>query len=268
MIKVFRGVYVHFLTVGLFLICYITGKLETLFITYAIMTVHELAHLGAAVFIGLKPSHITFYPFGVNLKLKNKLIYSAWDDILLYLAGPFANIVMAVCAKIFFKHFFWYEDFYLKNIVLFTINLLPVIPLDGGVVLKRLIARRIGTAASICVMRCISACMVISLGVLIYKADFLSYNFSMWFFLIFLGGNLFTTKEKYNIDLLSELMFSEKKIEGRKTKVIVAESGENLRNVLKDFTNTGYNILCIIGQNGEIEKIMSEREVINTLMAN
>ena len=96
----------------------------------------------------------------------------------------------------------------------------------------------------------------------------LRYNFSFYFFLTFLMGNIFTTKEKYNVDILKSLMFADKKINLRKTRVLVAHYDENLRNILKDFTNTHYNLLCIIGENGEIKKIMSEREVFDTLMAN
>ena len=73
MIKIVKGLYIHFLTPCLFAICYITGKLETLFISYIIMLLHELAHLLGAVVIGLKPARIVLYPFGVNLKLKNSI---------------------------------------------------------------------------------------------------------------------------------------------------------------------------------------------------
>ena len=268
MIRIFPGIYIHFLTVALFSACYITGKLETLFITYLILFIHESAHLLAAKAIGLKSSHICFFPFGVNLKLKNKMVYSLSNEIILYLSGPLSNILMAVFAKIFFKDYFWYEDFYLKNIILCIINLLPILPLDGGVILKKIIASKMGYSCSIRVMKALSAIMVISGIILLYKSDMLRYNFSFYFFLVFLAGNIFTTREKYNVDILKSLMFADNKINLRKTKVIVAHSGENLRNILKDFTNTHYNILCIIGENGEIKKIMSEREVIDTLMAN
>ena len=111
MIKLFSGIYVHFLTVLLFSVCYITGKLETFFITYLIMFIHETAHLAAAMTIGLKPSHMVFYPFGVNLRLKNKSVGSVADEIILYAAGPLANILMAVLAKAFFRGFFLVSGF-------------------------------------------------------------------------------------------------------------------------------------------------------------
>ncbi len=268
MIKIFSGVYIHFITILLFSVCYITGKLETLSITYLIMTVHELSHLLASVMIGLKPSHVVFYPFGVNLKLKNKLVYSLTDEIILYIMGPFSNIIMAVLAKLFFKDFFWFEDFYFKNIFLFILNLLPILPLDGGIILKKIIAYRLGYNKSIKIMRSISVVMVILFAMCLWRFNILKYNFSMYFFLIFLAGNLFTAKEKYNVDVLRELMFFDKKTEQRKTNVLVAKKGENMRKLLKDFTNTRYNIICVIGENGEIEKILSEREVIERLLAN
>ena len=268
MIKIFSGVYIHFLTAALFAVCYITGKLETLFITYLIMFIHELAHLAAALAIGLKPSHIVFYPFGVNLKLKNKIVCSLADEVILYMAGPLANIMMAVTAKLLFREFFWFEDFYFKNIILCILNLLPILPLDGGVILKKVLASRVGYNKSVFVMRCISVIMIFSGMMCLYKFQMLRYNFSMYFFLVFLAGNLFTAKEKYNVDILRGIIFSDKKIKQRKTKVLVAQKHENLREILKDFTNTHYNILCIIGENGEIEKILSEREVINQLLAN
>lgn len=268
MIKIFSKVYLHFLTVALFAVCYITGKLETLFVTYIIMILHELAHLAAAKGIGLRTAYIAFFPFGVNLKLKNTIVYSLADEIILYIAGPLSNIFMAVLAKMFLKEFFWFEDFYYKNIILCAVNLLPVLPLDGGVILKKIIAAKAGYKNSVTIMKILSAVMVVVGGIFLYHIHLLKYNFSACFFIAFLAGNLFTVKEKYNIDILKDMMFADKRMNLRKARVLVAHNGENLRNVLKDFTNTRYNILCLIGENGEIKKIMSEREVIDDLMSN
>lgn len=268
MIKIFSGIYIHFLTVVLFVFCFITRKAQTLAITYIIMTVHECAHLLAALLIGLKPERMVFYPFGVNLKLKNRLLPSMADEFILYIAGPMANIVMALSAKIFLKDFSWQEDFYIKNILLFAINMLPILPLDGGIILKRAMSYVWGEKTTVRFMRVISSAMIISAGVFLWYENILCRNFSLFFFFVFLLGNLFTAKEKYNVDLLRGLMFSKRKVRCAKARVVVMANDENLRNVLKEFTNTHYNILCVIGENGEIEKIMSEREVIKALTSN
>ena len=139
MIKITKHIYIHILTVILFAVCYVTRRLELLALSYAIMTVHELSHLLAAVCIGLKPSRIVFYPFGVNLKLKTRMIYSISDEVILYFAGPFSNVIMALLAV--FLDFPMKEEFYIQNIALFILNMLPIIPLDGGVILKKVFSR-------------------------------------------------------------------------------------------------------------------------------
>ena len=267
MIKICKGVYIHFLTVALFAVCFITAKLETFFITYLIMFMHELAHLAGAAALGLKPSHITLFPFGVNLKLKNNILCSVADEIILYGAGPLLNILLAGISRIFFSGFFWFEDFYWKNIILACLNLLPILPLDGGIILKNILAKSFGGKRSMLIMRTVSFLMLFAAGCGLYTSEVLRRNFSFYFFVIFLCGNLFTVKEKYNPDLLRELAFSNKSGK-RRARVIVAKEGENMRELLKEFTNTQYNILCIIGENGEIKKIMSEREVIEGVLTN
>lgn len=268
MIKIAKGVYMHFLTPCLFAVCYITGKLETLFITYIIMFLHEFAHLLAAVTIGLKPARIVFYPFGVNLKLKNKLVYSLSDEIILYLSGPFLNLTLAIVSKIFFREQFWFWDFYIKNIALAVLNLLPILPLDGGVILKKILSNFFGYRKSILVMRGLSAFMVLGAILAVSFKNLVVPNFSFYFFLIFLAGNLFTQKEKYNIDILRELTYYNRKILRHKARVMVARKGEDFKNLLKEFTNNSYNILILIGENGEIEEIMSEEKVIGKMLAN
>lgn len=267
MIKISSGVYIHFLTVVFFAVCFAVGRVEMFFMTYAIMTLHELAHLAAALVLGLKPSRIVFFPFGVNLRLKNNILCSAADEIILYGAGPLVNILLATGAKVFFSQSMWAYDFYRENIVLFVLNLLPILPLDGGIILKNIMARNLGYAKSTAVMRCISAAMLMGIGYGLFRAETLRGNFSFWFFAAFLCGNIFTAKEKYNPDILRELIYADKSNK-RRARVIVMKKGENMREILKEFTNSRHNILCIIGENGEIEKFMSEREVIRSLTAN
>ena len=71
LIKITKYLRVNVLTIALFAFCFIFNKADMLCVTYTVMILHELAHCLAAVCIGLKISHIDFYPFGVNLKLKN-----------------------------------------------------------------------------------------------------------------------------------------------------------------------------------------------------
>ncbi len=59
----------------------------------------------AAMAIGLKVSDMTLYPFGVNLKLKNKMVYSLADEIILYLSGPLFNVFSELVSMTVYKYF-------------------------------------------------------------------------------------------------------------------------------------------------------------------
>ena len=93
MIKITKYLRVNVLTIALFVFCIIFNKADMLCVTYAI---YDFARGGIALrggCVGLKISHNDFYPFGVNLKLKNKHIFLA-DEMILYFSGPFYNIYL------------------------------------------------------------------------------------------------------------------------------------------------------------------------------
>jgi stage IV sporulation protein FB len=118
---------------------YFSGNTNLYILTYAVMALHESSHLIAALCIGLKPESITFSPFGVNLKLKNKIISSISDEVILYSSGPLVNGVLAIVGLILNDY-----TLYRINTVLMIMNLLPVIPLDGGMICMRILSYRIG----------------------------------------------------------------------------------------------------------------------------
>lgn len=76
MIRITKYFKIHILTVILAIICLFSGYIKYFLIVYSAMLLHETAHLVAALWIGLRVSHITLYPFGVNLKLKINGIFS------------------------------------------------------------------------------------------------------------------------------------------------------------------------------------------------
>ncbi len=268
MIKIFKYLYIHPLTIFLFLICYITRQLETLLMCYFIMTVHELSHLVAALWIGLTPSKIVIYPFGLNLKLKNKMVYSLSDEIILYLSGPLSNIIMALVSLFFSDSTPFKNEFYIQNIALFLLNMLPCVPLDGGVILRKVIAYFKGYKKADTIMKIISGVLIFLFIILgVYLAYQYSFNYTICFIIIFLLCNIFMSKEKYNIDLVRELMFYEdKQISMKKQKIrFILWGKEDESLIIKEFATGYYNIVFFINNNGVIKKIKTETEILKNI---
>ncbi len=269
MIRITKFLYIHILTVLLFIYCYITRRLELLAMSYGIMLAHELFHLAAALFIGLRPASLALYPFGVNLRLKNKLVYGLADEIILYLAGPFSNILMALLGAIFFP---WQQGFYGMNLCLFVLNMLPVLPLDGGVVLKKLLMHRLGQRRAERIMAGVSWGIILLLAafgaVTALKSRF---NFSVCFFVLFLLGNIFTSREKYNIDFIKELMFYQEKgrqFQNKRVKTVMLRKGDPYRELAKTFTLGSYYIIFVVDGQGEIDDILTESQLMRSILSN
>ncbi len=268
MIRFGKHIYINPLTLALFAFCFINRRAELLCVTYAVMTVHELSHLAAALAIGLKPSHITFHPFGVNLKLSNKIIYGLADEIILYAAGPLCNILLACGSAAAYSHYPYglLRFFYTGNILLFCVNMLPAVPLDGGIILKKIISHRIGSRRAERVMRAVSVMISAALlavgGYVVYVTKF---NFSILLLAVFLAGSIFTQTEKYNIDFVRELMYYKNKPRS-KIRFIAADKNDDPAKTAERFVPDKFSVVLIINKKGEIDDILTETQIIDRLI--
>ncbi len=268
MLKLGRYVYVHFLTVALILVCAANGRLFEITAAYIVMMMHELAHLTAALAIGLRISHIAIYPFGVNLRLKNKMIYSTADEIILYAAGPLCNAVFALISTALYAHSgrYCFQYMYILNVALFFVNLLPAVPLDGGIIMKKILtnffgfktARRVMTAISVC----LAAALLTAGGYIIYVTRC---NYSVMLLSALVIGNVFTQKEKYNPDYMKELMFYKNK-KKKKVSVVVADKEISDFALSKRLDFGRYNVVFKVDKKGKIADIITELEIMNNLL--
>lgn len=125
---------------------YLTNQIEiyTLIMCFAI--VHELGHLLTGIILGFKPNKIELTPFGlsigfkVNLKDYNKKIKRAnaieEKRIIIAMAGPVVNLlIIFIIDKL---NIDIYEKIMIiySNLLLVLFNTLPILPLDGGRILK------------------------------------------------------------------------------------------------------------------------------------
>ena len=261
--------YIHFLTIAMFIFFALNGHITELCAAYSSMLLHELAHLAAAAAIGLKASHIALYPFGVNLKLKNKLTARVSEDIILYLSGPVVNILLAFAAGHFINIF---PDIgyiiYRINICLFVMNILPILPLDGGCVCKRILSGHIGVYRAGIVLKWIGAVIasiLLCIGICIIKET--GYNYSVIIIAVFLIGNVFTQREKYNTEYIRELMHYRNK-PVRKIRVSGAYDDEDYRDIAKSFLPAYYSLVCIMDNDGRLKELRTENEIVDNILEN
>ncbi|WMJ75890.1 MULTISPECIES: site-2 protease family protein [unclassified Sedimentibacter] len=94
------------------------------------LAAHETAHLISALILRIKfyKIKITLFGFNLNAELESLALYK---KLFLFLSGPVCNICLY---SIFTKT--EYKEFADINLFLAVINMIPIVPLDGGNICK------------------------------------------------------------------------------------------------------------------------------------
>ncbi len=142
--SLFRALRLHplFLLTGIWFAC--TGELFLFFLSTLVALQHECAHAFAAAKLGYKLNAVVLMPFGAVIDGDLRGI-SAKDEIFVALCGPLCNLVTAV----FFMALWWVapstypftDTAFYTSLAIGLVNFLPFYPLDGGRILRGILAR-------------------------------------------------------------------------------------------------------------------------------
>lgn len=244
------------LTAAMAVISVFTGSARLLITTYAVMTAHELAHLCAAKAIGLRAESIEFAPFGVHLRLKNKLVRSLSDEIILYAAGPLVNGAAALVSLRL-----GYERMYEINMALFVMNLLPVLPLDGGVICRRILSYRFGSAAARRILTVTSVILAAAFACAA-AAELLGggMDLSLAAMALFLLGNAITSKEKYDVDFITAAAGAKKR--SNRVRMVVVDNAHSIPEAARSVSPSCTTIAAVTDEQGRVTKLLSEKELL------
>lgn len=109
---------------------------------------HELAHLLTAKAYGFRVIGLEIFPFGGAAYCEDLFEGRKIEESFMALAGPVFNLVLLFAAQALRWEGFWTgptsEDFVRFNLWLAAFNLIPVLPLDGGRVVRALFSDAFG----------------------------------------------------------------------------------------------------------------------------
>lgn len=124
---------------------------------FGCVALHEFGHAGAAAYFGIRTLDITLLPIGGVARLQS-LPDKPWQELIIALAGPAVNFVIVgmLIPFVWLRHVLegmspdgvvrlsFAEQLLAANLILALFNLLPAFPMDGGRVLRSLLAMRMG----------------------------------------------------------------------------------------------------------------------------
>ncbi|HZK54117.1 MAG TPA: M50 family metallopeptidase [Desulfosporosinus sp.] len=126
----------------------ILGLAAQAFLVFGLVFCHELAHLLTTRAYGFKIVGLELFPFGGAAYSEDLFEGRKREESIISLAGPALNIVLLFGAQILRWQGLWTgelaEDFVRFNFWLAAFNLIPVLPLDGGRVVRAFFAESFG----------------------------------------------------------------------------------------------------------------------------
>lgn len=133
---------------GLLGLYFIAGLLDRGLVAFGLVLCHELAHVAAARTLGCPAFEVELLPFGGVARMGTEVFLEPGREIRVALAGPAANLVLFGLGLGLYAHGLWegqLHSFFLQtNLLLFTFNLYPGLPLDGGRMVRAWLATRWG----------------------------------------------------------------------------------------------------------------------------
>lgn len=247
-----------------------TGLLPSTIVLLLSLLLHEWMHVLMARACGIQVSEVELFPFGGVARLESWGTMTAADECRVAIAGPAFNLL---CAMALAFYDYWYPlsalpiDWMIQcNASLCLMNLIPAFPLDGGRVLRALLAGRIGMTRATriaSISGCVFASLMIAGGTAAYF--FLNVNPSIAvtavFVLLRAARELRTSPWQAGKDAVHKRVTL---VRGRSLPVrFTAVSGKTrMRELIRFLRQQQYGVLLIVDADMRPLGILSETDIL------
>lgn len=130
---------VNFLTIYFLFILFLCGYLKIGLCIFLIILIHELGHVFFIKILKYKVKKIEIFPFGGITKIEKDINTSTNKEILIASGGIIFQLILLIVIK-YLPISAYTENILLKyNMSIIFFNILPIIPLDGSVILNSIL---------------------------------------------------------------------------------------------------------------------------------
>lgn len=247
----------------------LTNGFSIFLITYVSLILHEGIHLWFLCKHKIPIRKISLEPFGISIQTERNMP----ENPIIYLSAPIGNFLVAGC---FFLSDIWFHfplcsQWILANLCLGMVNLLPILPLDGGRALLLYLEKRTNKDQAKKRMNLLGLFFTIPLiGCLLILFLKANGGFGITIILIFLCYTLLSGNRLYEYKKLKSTAFRTEK-GNLKDAVSVEYLGVPwdypAEKLLKNFRGEKYHVINVF-RNGKLLKTVTETQILNSVLAN
>ncbi|MNW50621.1 Stage IV sporulation protein FB [compost metagenome] len=255
----------------------ITGHFFELLALFLIVFIHELGHVAAARFFGVKVLSIQMLPFGGVAVMEDTGHLTALREMIISLAGPLQNLLLIGLSLLFQSVGLWdgpFLSYFIQcNLLLALFNLLPILPLDGGKICQSLCSLFLPYHTTLVWSHRIS--LLFSFIVTMYSViPLLLGQGPLQLNLLLVGLFLLYSNwiDYRNIPyrfmrfLVNRERFFSEHTSGSLAQPIVADKAKPLDHILRLFRREKYHFIYVVNQQGNIVAVVPEQRVISSYL--
>jgi stage IV sporulation protein FB len=260
------------------MISVLTGYFIELITLFCIVVLHELGHVLMAFALGWKVGAVKLLPFGGVVEVEESAGATAYEEILVAIAGPLQNGWMLLLAYYLGEVGWWsveWTSFFIEaNLWIALFNMLPIMPLDGGKIAQALLSCSVSYYSALLWSARIS--VFISIGVILYAlhpvvmyAKGIKLN-ELMIGLFLLLSNMTTLRHIpflfYRFMLKRQARTDTDDESARKVFPILTSTSQTLYEGLKRYRRNRSNVLCVIDSQDQPYSLLSEQTVLHHCM--
>lgn len=254
-----------------FALLIIIGFKGKFIIALLLVLMHEGVHFIVAKKLGFKGFDIEILPIGAVLRLKDLDDADPKEDLIISISGPLFNLTFALVAFLLNEvfHNYYLYLLYMSNLSLGLFNLIPAFPLDGGRIIRDILALKTFYKRANKITVQIS--YVIGILILIYSAILFLLNregislIIIGFFIIIAS---YKEKERIVYLIMGDIIKKKSKflkkgyMENRSISIYYKKT---LLEALSIIDKNKYNIFVILNKDMKAINVIYEEELIEAI---
>ncbi|SHH35246.1 stage IV sporulation protein FB [Caloranaerobacter azorensis DSM 13643] len=260
---------INYLLFVLFVLYFIIGYFIEVIVIFFSVLIHELAHVYLASKLDFKVDYIELFPFGGVAKLDGLIGTEPFNEIKIAVIGPIINFLLAF-VLIFIKEYLFENQiivlFIKTNMILAFINLLPLLPLDGGRIFRAILSLKLGTKrATLFVSKItyILSVIMIFIGILLFIRN--AYGIYLILFFIFIIIAAKREKDMAVFIFLKQIICKRQKMAETgiyRVQHIVCLNDMKVKSVIENFIPNKYHIITVIDREGNVIDTLYEKRIL------